>query len=207
MIPSSGVGCSEGKIYCSIACCTGRILRGHVAIIMKSSPPISGPWCSIGTRPSPDFSPQLRDKIWEWPGDKAKHQVQWTLTYPNLKYPASISVPVPQRIPCRGWPSHVQQRLGSPSPHLPSPYRTFLHSWTLGTSPVDLQSRKRMVLLPSVSSSWHLCQSPGCWHVTVSEATVASYGGTIVKLITAQPVGKHREIHYQVFEALARPSA
>ena len=24
--------------YCSITCCTGRILRGHVAIIMKSSP-------------------------------------------------------------------------------------------------------------------------------------------------------------------------
>ena len=24
-----------------------------------------------GTRPSPDFSPRLRDKIWEWPGDEA----------------------------------------------------------------------------------------------------------------------------------------
>jgi len=26
---------------------------------------------SFDTRPSPDFSPRLRDKIWEWPGDEA----------------------------------------------------------------------------------------------------------------------------------------
>ena len=45
---------------------------------MKSSPhyvriesTISGPGRSNGTRPSPDFSPRLRDKIWEWPGDEA----------------------------------------------------------------------------------------------------------------------------------------
>ena len=25
----------------------------------------------FGTRPSPDFSPRLRDKIWDWPGDEA----------------------------------------------------------------------------------------------------------------------------------------
>jgi len=29
---------------------------------------ISGPW---HPRPSPNFSPQLRDTIWEWPGDEA----------------------------------------------------------------------------------------------------------------------------------------
>ena len=27
---------------------------------------------SFDPRPSPDFSAQLRDKIWEWPGDEAK---------------------------------------------------------------------------------------------------------------------------------------
>ena len=27
--------------------------------------------CSNDPRGSPDFSPQLRDKIWEWPGDEA----------------------------------------------------------------------------------------------------------------------------------------
>ena len=71
-----------GKHYYSIACCTGHILRGHVAIITKPSPhyvltesTISGPWRSIGTRSSPDFSPQLRDEIWEWPGDKANKNV------------------------------------------------------------------------------------------------------------------------------------
>ena len=47
-------------------------------------------------------------------------------------------VPAPQKTPCRGWPP--QQRLGSPSPRLPSAHRGFLYSWTLGTSPVDLQS-------------------------------------------------------------------
>ena len=31
---------------------------------------ICSPWRSIGTRPSPNFSPQLRDKIWVWPGNK-----------------------------------------------------------------------------------------------------------------------------------------
>ena len=32
---------------------------------------ISGAWRSNDPRPSPDFSPRLRDKIWEWPGDEA----------------------------------------------------------------------------------------------------------------------------------------
>ena len=57
---------------------TGHLLRGHIAIIMKRSPhyvltnsTISDPWHSFDPRPSPNFSPQLRDKIWEWPGDKA----------------------------------------------------------------------------------------------------------------------------------------
>ena len=35
---SVAVGKCLGKLYCSIACCTGRILRGHVAIITKPSP-------------------------------------------------------------------------------------------------------------------------------------------------------------------------
>ena len=32
---------------------------------------ISSPWCSNVPRPSPNFSPRLWDKIWEWPGDEA----------------------------------------------------------------------------------------------------------------------------------------
>ena len=67
-----------GKLFCSIACCTGRILHGHVATISKLSPhyvltksTIFSPWHSNSTRPSPDFAPHLRDKIWEWPGNKA----------------------------------------------------------------------------------------------------------------------------------------
>jgi len=32
---------------------------------------ISGLWHSFDPRPSPDFSPRLRDKISEWPGDEA----------------------------------------------------------------------------------------------------------------------------------------
>ena len=54
------------------------MLRGHVAIIAKPSPhyvltesTISSPRRSIAPRPSPDFSPRLRDKIWEWPGNEA----------------------------------------------------------------------------------------------------------------------------------------
>ena len=34
---------------------------------------ISSPWRSFDPRPSPDFSPRLQDKIWEWPGDEASH--------------------------------------------------------------------------------------------------------------------------------------
>ena len=32
---------------------------------------------SLFPRPLPDFSPQLRDKLWEWPGDEAIDQSQW----------------------------------------------------------------------------------------------------------------------------------
>ena len=39
---------------------------------------ISGSWHSNDPRPSPNFSPWLRDKIWEWPGDKA---IMVELTY------------------------------------------------------------------------------------------------------------------------------
>ena len=35
----------------------------------------SGSWCSSDPQPSPDCSPQLRDKIWEWPEDEAKPHV------------------------------------------------------------------------------------------------------------------------------------
>ena len=42
--------------------------------ITKST--ISGPWHSNDPRPSPDFFPRLRDKIWEWPGDEARQQWQ-----------------------------------------------------------------------------------------------------------------------------------
>ena len=36
---------------------------------------VSGLWCSNDLRPSPDFSPQLRDKIWEWPGEEGTWRV------------------------------------------------------------------------------------------------------------------------------------
>ena len=42
----------------------------RVAHVLTEST-ISGPWRSNGIRPSPDFSPRLRVKIWEWPGDEA----------------------------------------------------------------------------------------------------------------------------------------
>jgi len=38
-------------------------------VLTKST--ISGPWRSFDSRPSPDLSPRLRDKIWEGPGDEA----------------------------------------------------------------------------------------------------------------------------------------
>ena len=42
-------------------------------------------------RPSPDFSPQLRDKIWEWPGDKAR----------NTQLAVTVSVLVVFQIYCK----------------------------------------------------------------------------------------------------------
>ena len=38
-------------------------------VLTKST--ISGPWRCNDPRPSPDFSPWLQYKIWEWPGDEA----------------------------------------------------------------------------------------------------------------------------------------
>ena len=71
---------SLGKLYYLIACCIGRVLQEHIAINMKPSPhhvltecTIFGSWRSIGTRPSPDFSPQLRDAIWEYPKTRILH--------------------------------------------------------------------------------------------------------------------------------------
>ena len=82
---------------CSLQANTPPFSREHIAIITKPSPHyvltesiISSPWRSIGTRPSPHFSPQLRHKIWEWPGNNltlpgqsccwimGKHGYQWT---------------------------------------------------------------------------------------------------------------------------------
>ena len=40
---------------------------------------ISSPWRSNDSRPSPYFSPRLRDKIWEEPGDKARQPSLLTL--------------------------------------------------------------------------------------------------------------------------------
>ena len=37
----------------------------------------------IATRPCPDFSPQLRDEIWEWPGNEANTEVQGELAPSN----------------------------------------------------------------------------------------------------------------------------
>ena len=40
-------------------------LRHHYKIVSTTVSTISGLWCSSGTRPSPDLSPQLQDKIWQ----------------------------------------------------------------------------------------------------------------------------------------------
>ena len=47
----------------------------HKNWLVRTESTISGQWCSNGPMPSPDFSPQLRDKIWEWPGDEARWDV------------------------------------------------------------------------------------------------------------------------------------
>ena len=44
----------------------GSLLRHRLEMVD------SGPWHSNDPRPSPNFSPCLRDKIWEWPGDEAR---------------------------------------------------------------------------------------------------------------------------------------
>ena len=43
----------------------------HCYVVHRTESTVSGPWRSNVPRPSPDFSPRLRDKIWEWPGDEA----------------------------------------------------------------------------------------------------------------------------------------
>ena len=70
-----------GKLYHSIACCIGHILRGQVAIITKPSPHYAPnpPFSFRDVVLAPnllDFSPRLRNKIWEWPGDEAKDDQQ-----------------------------------------------------------------------------------------------------------------------------------
>ena len=59
---------------------TGFILRGHVAIITKPSPPCVLTESTI-SGPSPDLSLQLRDKIWEWPGNEARPRAHNKASY------------------------------------------------------------------------------------------------------------------------------
>ena len=47
-----------------------RLVRNVTRFVLTEST-VSGPWRSFDPRPSPDFSPRLRDKIWEWPGNEA----------------------------------------------------------------------------------------------------------------------------------------
>ena len=47
----------------------GQYIMWTRFVLTKST--ISGPWRSFDPMPSPDFSPRLRDKIWEGPGDEA----------------------------------------------------------------------------------------------------------------------------------------
>ena len=53
------------------------------------------PWCSNSTKPSSDFSPQLQDKIWGWPGNEARvHTRSMTLlTVWGIKGPLNWGEP------------------------------------------------------------------------------------------------------------------
>ena len=77
LVKLGAVGKCLGKLLLFARLLTGCILCGHVAIIMKQSPPIRGH--SIDPRPSPNFSLRLQDKIWEWPGDEAKRMILFSI--------------------------------------------------------------------------------------------------------------------------------
>ena len=52
--------------------------------LVQTKSTISSPWHSFDPSPSPDFSSQLRDKIWEWPGDEATivlHPLQSSISF------------------------------------------------------------------------------------------------------------------------------
>ena len=59
---------------CAVFTSHGYYLRvAFISLVPRPLPDfISQPWKSIGSRPSPAFSPQLRHKIWEWLGDEAR---------------------------------------------------------------------------------------------------------------------------------------
>ena len=73
-----------GKLHCSIACCTGRCQHYETESTL---------WTNrvhhflYDTRPSPVFSPRLRDKIWKWPGnellsaDQTCTSALWVINY------------------------------------------------------------------------------------------------------------------------------
>ena len=49
----------------------------------------------IGTRPSPEFSPQLRDKIWQWPRDESRYLLVMITLQIVHKYSSVNSGPSP----------------------------------------------------------------------------------------------------------------
>ena len=55
--PNCGSQIHVRKLACP---CGHSVFRGSKLLTTRNAP---------GARPSPDFSPRLRDKIWEWPGD------------------------------------------------------------------------------------------------------------------------------------------
>ena len=66
---------------------SGVLGLGHYSTELECACTARGNWSIqyLIPRPLPDFISQLwlRDKIWEWPGDEAKHSVlleQWILT-------------------------------------------------------------------------------------------------------------------------------
>jgi len=55
----------------------GQYKPGPCYVLPEST--ISGPWRINDPRPSPDFSPRLWDKIWEWPGEEAIRHISCCL--------------------------------------------------------------------------------------------------------------------------------
>ena len=98
---------------------------------------ISGPWRSFHPRPSPNFSPRLRDKVWEGPGDEANHTPAFT------------------KIVMHGHPGPASYQIGRLNPVDPPADGTFQASWYI-ISTVGQQLAMQM-RLTTIFSTTHSC--------------------------------------------------